>query len=75
MTWEYLRKELQNKFGKDGFRFYNDKRKSTRRIKICGENKYRVLKYLNRHYPKLVIDETYGSTREYYNGICFNLEH
>ena len=69
MNWTQLRKELQDKFGKNGFRFYNDKNKYTRRIKICGENKQALQNYLQFRYPNLTLWKTVGG------GICFNLAH
>ena len=74
MNWKQLRKELQTTFGKDGLRYFNDKRKYTRRIKIYGKNKYLIQNYLNEHYPNMTMWETMES-RNYYNGICFNLPH
>jgi hypothetical protein len=74
MTWKTLNKELRNEFGRDGYKFYNDKNKYTRRIKILGKNKYVIQNYLNTKYPSLTTWETTQS-RNHYNGICFNLPH
>ena len=76
MTWKQLRVELRNEFGRDGFEFFNDKRKYTRRIKIYGKNKYVVREYLNTKYPNLTMWETTSkSGPKHYCGICFNLNH
>jgi hypothetical protein len=74
MTWKQLRVELRNEFGRDGFKFFNDKNKYTRRIKIYGDNKHVVREYLNTKYPNLTMWETTQSYN-HYNGICFNLNH
>lgn len=76
MNWKQLRKELQNEFGRDGFKYFNDKRKYVRRIKIYGKNKYVVREYLNTKYPNLTMWETTeGCYDGYFSGICFNLNH
>ena len=76
MNWKALKTELQTKFGKDELRYFNDKRKYTRRIKIYGKNKYVVREYLNTKYPHLTVWETMeGCYNGYFSGICFNLPH
>lgn len=74
MNWPQLNKELKTTFGKKSFRFYNDKNKYTRRIKICGSNKYKIKEYLQLKYPNMVIWESTGSVN-HCNGVCFNMEH
>jgi hypothetical protein len=74
MNWKTLNKELKTVYGNKSFRFYNDKNKYTRRIKILGPNKYKIKAYLNAKYPNMTIWESTGSVN-YYNGICFNMEH
>ena len=76
MNWKQLKKELQDQFGKDGWWFYNDKNKYTRRIKICGNDKQRIREYLQFRYPNLTMWETTGSVYNgYFDGVCFNLNH
>ena len=76
MNWKQLKKELQDTFGKDGFKYFNDKNKYTRRIKIWGTNKYKVHEYLQSRYPSLIMWETTGGVYDgYFSGICFNLNH
>ena len=77
MNWKQLKKELQDQFGKNGFKYFNDKNKYTRRIKIYGENKYKVREYLQFRYPSLMMWEVKGHdwNRGYFSGICFNLNH
>lgn len=77
-NWKQLRKELQGKFGKDGFKYFNDKNKYTRRIKIYGQNKYKIQEYLNVKYPHLTTWEVTGAghyDNYYFDGICFNVNH
>lgn len=76
-TWKDLRIELQQTFGRNEVKFFNDKNKYTRRIKIWGKNKYKVRDYLQLKYPNLTIWESdkSGCYGGYFSGICFNLKH
>lgn len=75
-SWKELKTELESKFKREYWSYYNDKNKYTRRIKIRGKAKYQIQKYLTKKYPGLVTWETEGGYYNgFYTGICFNLPH
>ncbi len=71
--WTKLKPELEKKFP-NGWWYYNDKNKYTRRIKILGSERYRIKKYLEKKYPGIVIWEDVNQFSSPW-GVCFNLKH
>ena len=70
-TWEMLIQEIKVAFPDDNIKYFNDKRKTFRRIKFCGRDlklKQRIGQYL--------IDNGYQNlgctTSKYANGFYYN---
>lgn len=53
-NYKELKQELNQVFGKGNVKWFNDKNKYIRRIKIIGKNKYEIHDYLKSQYPELV---------------------
>ena len=82
MNWKQLRPELRAHAPK--FRFFNDKRKGYRRIKLWGfkndNDKKDMMFYLMSKYPNFKIHHSdpklsfyNGSWNGHYSGICFHM--